>query len=72
MADTKTLTMVFELDNEEQAKYALPDPKDGLTRTEVDTAMQKMIDSKAVMVKGHTASAIKEVYITTTTKTALA
>ena len=63
MADTRKLTMVFNLD--------LTDPKDALTKTEVDEAMQAMIDNNAVLKDGHGAASIKEAYITTTTQTVL-
>lgn len=72
MADTKKLSMIFTLDNGDELKYTLADPKDGLTKAEVDTAMQKMIDTQAIIKKGHKASAIKEAYITVTTQSTLA
>lgn len=71
MADTKKLTMVFNLDNGDTFKYNLADPKEGLTKTEVDTAMQKMIDSEAILKDGHKAASIKESYITITSQDSL-
>ena len=71
MADTRKLTMVFNLDNGDEFKYNLTDPKDALTKTEVDEAMQAMIDNNAVLKDGHGAALIKEAYITTTTQTVL-
>ena len=71
MADTRKLTMVFNLDNGDEFKYNLTDPKDTLTKTEVDEAMQAMIDNNAVLKDGHGAASIKEAYITTTTQTVL-
>lgn len=71
MADTRKLTMVFNLDNGDELKYNLTDPKDALTKTEVDEAMQAMIDNNAVLKDGHGAASIKEAYITTTTQTVL-
>ncbi|WP_304153447.1 DUF2922 domain-containing protein [Megamonas hypermegale] len=71
MADTSKLTMVFNLDNGDDFKYNLVDPKDGLTKAEVDEAMQAMIDNNAVLKDGHGAASIKEAYITTTTQTVL-
>ena len=71
MADTRKLTMVFNLDNGDEFKYNLIDPKDALTKTEVDEAMQAMIDNNAVLKDGHGAASIKEAYITTTTQTVL-
>lgn len=71
MADTRKLTMVFGLDNGDDFKYNLVDPKDDLTKTQVDDAMQAMIDSNAILKDGHSAATIKEAYITTTTQTVL-
>ena len=71
MADTRKLTMVFNLDNGDEFKYNLTDPKDALTKTEVDEAMQAMIDNNAVLKDGHGAASIKEAYITTITQTVL-
>lgn len=68
MNETKKLTMVFSLDNGDEYNITLSDPKDELTKTEVDTVMQKIIDTSAVIKDGHSPSAIKECYITTTTK----
>lgn len=71
MADIRKLTMVFNLDNGDEFKYNLTDPKDALTKTEVDEAMQAMIDNNVVLKDGHGAVSIKEAYITTTTQTVL-
>ena len=49
MADTRKLTMVFTLDNGDDFKYNLADPKDELTKSEVDVVMQKMIDRGDLM-----------------------
>lgn len=72
MADTRKLTMVFTLDNGDDFKYNLGDPKDELTKSEVDVVMQKMIDIQAIIKNNHKATAIKEAYITTTTQDVLA
>ena len=71
MADTRKLTMVFNLDHGDELKYNLTDPTAALTKTEVDEAMQAMIDNNAVLKDGHGAASIKEAYITTTTQTVL-
>lgn len=63
MADTRKLTMVFTLDNGDDFKYNLADPKDELTKSEVDVVMQKMIDTQAIIKDNHKATAIKEAYI---------
>lgn len=51
MADTRKLTMVFTLDNGDDFKYNLADPKDELTKSEVDVVMQKMIDTHRLLLK---------------------
>lgn len=71
MADTSKLTMVFNMDNGDDFKYNLADPKDTLTKAEVDEAMQAMIDNNAILKDGHSAASIKEAYITKTIKTIL-
>ena len=68
MDETKKLTMVFTLDNGDEYNISLSDPKDDLDKTTVDAVMQKIIDTTAVIKDGHSPSAIKECYITTTTK----
>ena len=71
MVDTRKLTMVFSLDNGDDFKYNLTDPKDDLTKAQVDEAMQAIIDNNAILKDGHGAATIKEAYITTTTQTVL-
>lgn len=71
MADTSKLTMVFILDNDKEYKYNLSEPKEDLTKEQVDAVMQKIIDSNAILKDGHGANAIKESYITTTSKNTL-
>ena len=44
MADTRKLSMIFTMDNGDEFKYTLADPKDDLTKAEVDEVMQKMVD----------------------------
>lgn len=72
MADTRKLTMVFTLDNGDNLKYNLLNPKDELTKSEVDVVMQKMIDVQAIIKDTHKAISIKEAYITVTKKDVLA
>lgn len=68
MDETKKLTMVFSLDNGDEYNITLSDPKDELDKATVDTVMQKIIDTAAVIKDGHSPASIKESYITTTTK----
>lgn len=69
---TKKLNMVFQMDDKSEFKYTLTDPKDGLTRAEAEAAMQKMIDSNAVLKSGRSAASILDIYVTTTENSALA
>ena len=69
---TKKLNMVFLMDDGSEFKYTLTDPKDGLTRAEAEAAMQKMIDSNAVLKNGRGAASISDIYVTTTENSALA
>lgn len=69
---TSKLTMVFELADAKEFKLNLVDPKENLTKAEVDTVMQNIIDSNAILKDEQAATGIKEAYITTTTKTVLA
>ena len=60
----KTLEMVFKLDNGTAKTSPLTDPKDGLTKAEVETVMQKIIDEKAIVnEKGAVALSIKDAYV---------
>lgn len=71
MADTKTLTLAFGLDNGDSYNVSVIDPKNDLTKADTDAAMQTIIDARAIVKDGHFAEVIKEAYITTTTKTTL-
>ncbi len=72
LQDSKKLTMVFMMDNDEEFKLTLSDPKDDLTKAQVDEVMQKIIDSNAVIKDGHAMVAIGTSYITVTTQDVLA
>lgn len=58
-----TLKMVFELDNGKNHSLSLSMPKDGITKTEVEAAMQAIIDKEALLVNGAKAIGIKEAFI---------
>ena len=68
MADTRNLTMTYTLDNGDDYDVNVANAKDPLTKTEVDAVMQTAIDGQVFQKDGHFATAIKESYITTTTK----
>lgn len=69
---TSKLTMVFVLADGKDFKYNLTDPKENLTKAEVDAVMQDIIDNNIILKDAQAAVGIKEAYITTTTQTALA
>ena len=71
MADSRTLTLTFSLDNGDNYNINVPEPKEDLTKSETDAAMQTIIDTRTIVKDGHYASYIKEAYITTTTKTVM-
>ena len=68
MADTKNLTMTFTLDNGNDYDVNVANARDGLTKSDTDAVMQDAIDGQVFSKDGHFATAIKEAYITTTTK----
>lgn len=59
----KTLKMVFDLGGAKSVTWSLDAPKAGLTKTEVETAMQEAIDTQAIVVNGVSPVAIKKAYI---------
>lgn len=71
MADTRNLTMTYTLDNGDDFDVNLANAKEGLTKTEVDAVMQDAIDAQAFIKDGHYPTAIKEAYVTTTSKEVL-
>lgn len=71
MADTRTLTMTFGLNNGDDYDINVPNAKADLTKTTVDAVMQNLIDKNAILKDGNSLASIKEAYVTTTTKTVL-
>ena len=69
---SKVLKMTFLMEGKKTLTYSLADPKDGLTKAEVETVMQDMITKKAILVKGVAPTAIKEAVIKSTEETPLA
>ena len=60
---TKTLKMIFALENGNRLTYNLVDPKEALTRAEVEAVMNNMILKQAVDVEGFHGIAIYDTYI---------
>ena len=59
----KTLKIVFDLKDAKTATYSLPDPKDGLTKAEVQTATEAMLAKEFVLSGGTLATGVKDAYI---------
>ncbi len=72
MAATKKLQMVFALADGKQLTYSLTDPKEGITKAEVEAAMNNMITNSIISKNGVTASTIAEMYVRTTENVELA
>lgn len=69
----KNLKMIFTLDNDKLLTYSLADPKEGLTRAEVENVMQSLVNKQAIVdAKGAKAAAIKDCYIYESDKQQLA
>ena len=48
----KSLKMVFAVGDAKTATLSLAEPKDGLTKAEVQTALDEMVEKKAITVGG--------------------
>lgn len=59
----KTLKIVFDFDGIKTATYNIADPKDGLTKTEVQAATGTMIAKDFVCSGGSLATGVKDAYI---------
>lgn len=70
---TSTLKMVLNLSGEGSKTHtlSLADPKDGLTRAEVDACAAKIIDDDLLDVNGRTVKSVKSAYIHTVEDTEL-
>jgi hypothetical protein len=59
----KTLNMRFSLTNGKLTTLGLAQPKNGLSREQVEPVMQAIIDKEALLVKEATPAAIKSATI---------
>ena len=71
MAAKKKLCMTLALDSK-TLSMSLADPKDGLTKAEVTTCLQNVIDKKAMTAGGAYPVSIKEIAVQSVETTALA
>lgn len=69
---SKALKMTFKLDGTKTVTYSLADPKEGLTKVEVEDVMNALIAKKAFAVNGSYPTAIKEAIIRSTEEVDLA
>ena len=69
---SKTLRMTFQLNGTKTLSLSLADPKDGLTKADVETAMNNMIGKKALLVSGESPIGIKEIVVRSTENIELA
>ena len=58
-----TLKMVLNLSNDKTVTLSLPNPKAGLTRTEVMNALNDIVAKQALTVKDAKPTGVKDIYI---------
>lgn len=58
-----TLKMVLNLSNDKTVTLSLPNPKAGLTRTEVMNALNDIVAKQALTVKDVKPTGVKDIYI---------
>lgn len=68
----KSLKMVFAVGDAKTATLSLAEPKDGLTKAEVQTALDEMVAKKAITVGGAPITGVKEFYILSSERSELA
>ena len=69
---SKVLKMTFLMEGKKTLTYSLADPKDGLTKAEVQTALDEMVEKKAITVGGAPITGVKEFYILSSERSELA
>lgn len=62
----KTLKIIFKVGEELTHTLSLADPKDGLTKTEVDEVANEIVTDKAILYGGNSVTGVKEAYISQT------
>ena len=65
MATKKQLRMTMKLSSGKELTMSLMDPKDGLTKAEVTTCLQNVIDKKAIVVGEAYPVSVKDIAIQT-------
>lgn len=65
MATKKQLRMTLNLSSGKELTMSLADPKDGLTKAEVTTCLQSVIDKKAILAGEAYPVSIKDIAVQT-------
>lgn len=65
---TTVLRMIFIVENGKTTQWNLPNPKTGITKTEVETFMNRVINDEAILYQNQEAVEIKDAYIYQTNK----
>ena len=68
----KSLKMVFAVGDAKTATLSLAEPKDGLTKAEVQTALDEMVAKQAIMVGGAPITGVKDFYVLSSERSELA
>lgn len=72
MKNVKTLQIIFKVGNAKETTLSLVDPKDSLTKAEVDAWAQKVVTKQAIMLGGAPVTGVKDYYVKEVTITQLA
>ncbi|WIW70720.1 DUF2922 domain-containing protein [Anaerosinus gibii] len=67
----KTLEMVFKTEADKELSISLAEPRDNLTRSEVESVMNQLIAKNAIASTNGKLAAVADVKIRTTDKTSL-
>ena len=68
----KTLHMVFNAEGKKELTVSLTDPKENLTKAEVETVMHDIITKNAIIKNGASMLSVKRSFIREVTETELA
>ena len=68
----KSLKMVFAVGDAKTATFSLAEPKDGLTKAEVQTALDEMVAKQAITVGGAPITGVKDFYVLSSERSELA
>ena len=68
----KSLKMVFAVGDAKTATLSLAEPKDVLTKAEVQTALDEMVAKQAITVGGAPITGVKDFYVLSSERSELA